>query len=121
MPEATTPNTGSIPRRERRHNRRVALSLELRIRPLGFGDTPFEEVRTTLNVSRNAIYFLTSLNSYHKGMRLLITSAHGPYVGSGKWEDTGEVTRIEHRRDGRYGVAVLLTAPSRLALSRNRP
>lgn len=103
------------PAGERRGKRRVGVSLELRIRPLEFSDGNFEEVGTTLNASRNALYFFTKLDRYYRGMRLRITSPYGPFAGSGNWEDTGEVVRVQRRGDG-YGVAVLLSPSSHLGI-----
>ncbi len=111
--EAAQP--ASVPARERRGKRRVGVSLELRIRPLEFSDGNFEEVRTTLNASRSALYFCTQLDRYYRGMRLRITSPYGPFAGSGNWEDTGEVVRVHRRGDG-FGVAVLLSPSSYLAM-----
>lgn len=110
----------SAPGRERRRNRRAAVCQEVRVRPVDSKDGDFEEVRSTLNASRAAIYFLTSLDRYCRGMRLRITSPYGPFAGSGSWEDTGEVVRVDHRADGRYGVAVMLSARSHLATSGGR-
>ena len=92
--EIKTPQPASVPAQERRGKRRVSVSLQLRIRPLEFSDRNFEEVRTTLNASRNALYFFTKLDHYYSGMRLRITSAYGPFAGSGNWEDTGKVVRV---------------------------
>ncbi len=110
-----TPQSACVPAGERRGKRRVGVSLELRIRPLEFSDGNFEEVRTTLNASRNALYFCTKLDRYYRGMRLRITSPYGPFAGSGSWEDTGEVVRVHRREDG-FGVAVLLSPSSYLAI-----
>ena len=50
-------------------------------------------------------------------MRLWVASAHGPSTGSDSWKDLGQVARVDCRPDGRYGVAVVLSAPSHLATS----
>ena len=115
-PETSQP---SVPAQERRGKRRVRVSLQLRIRPLEFSDGNFEEVQTTLNVSCSALYFFTKLDRYYKGMRLRIMSAYGPFAGSGSWEDTGEVVRVHHKGDG-FGVAVLLSPSSHLAIAGRR-
>ena len=112
--EIETPQLASVPAQERRGKRRVGVSLELRIRPLEFSDGNLEEVRTTLNASRRALYFFTKLDRYYRGMRLRITSPYGPFAGSGNWEDTGEVVRVHRRGDG-FGVAVLLLSSRHLA------
>jgi hypothetical protein len=113
--EVKTATPTSAPAEDRRRNRRVPVSLEVRVRPADFSDGDFEDVRTTQNVSRGALYFLTSLDRYYKGMRLWVASAHGPIPDSDNWKDLGQVARVDHRPDGRYGVAVVLSAPSHLA------
>ncbi len=113
--EMETAQPACVPAGERRGKRRVGVSLQLRIRPLEFSDGNFEEVGTTLNASRNALYFFTRLDRYYRGMRLRITSPYGPFTGSGNWEDTGEVVRVHRRGDG-FGVAVLLSPSSHLAM-----
>jgi len=115
--EVKTASAASAPAEDHRRNRRVPVSLEVRVRPVDFSDGDFEEFRTTQNVSRGALYFLTSLDRYYKGMRLWVASAHGPSTGSDSWKDLGQVARVDCRPDGRYGVAVVLSAPSHLATS----
>jgi len=105
-PESLT--VGSA-RPERRQNRRAGLSLQVRVRTADFHDGTFEEVRTTENASRKAIYFFTTHDRYYKGMRLRVTSPYDPKAGAGNLEQEGEVVRV-HRREGGYGVAVALGA-----------
>src|SRR5260370_4887488 len=112
--ELEAPQPASGRDHERRRNRRVGVSLQVCLRPLEFSDGSFEEVRTTLNASRSALYFFTKLDRYYKGMRLRITSPYGPFTGSGNWEDTGEVVRVHRKVDG-FGVAVLLSSHRNLA------
>jgi len=113
--EVRTASATSTRAENRRRNRRVPVSLEVRVLPADFGDGDFGELRTTQNVSRGALYFLTSLDRYYKGMRLWVAPAHGPKTGSDNWKDLGQVVRVDCRPDGRYGVAVVLSAPRHLA------
>ena len=113
--EVRTASATSTRAESRRRNRRVPVSLEVRVLPADFGDGDFGELRTTQNVSRGALYFLTSLDRYYKGMRLWVAPAHGPKTGSDNWKDLGQVVRVDCRPDGRYGVAVVLSAPRHLA------
>ncbi len=113
--EVKTASATSDRAENRRRNRRVPVSLEVRVRPADFGAGDFEEFQTTQNVSRGALYFLTPLHRYHKGMRLWVASAHGPTTGSDNWKDLGQVVRVDCRPDGRYGVAVVLSGPRHLA------
>ncbi len=115
--DVTTTSTTSARTEDRRRNRRVPVSRDVRVRPADARDGDFEEFRTTQNVSRGALYFLTSLHRYYKGMRLWVASAHEPTTGSDNWKDLGQVARVDCRPDGQYGVAVVLSAPSHLATS----
>lgn len=114
--EDKTPAAPSAAVTERRRVRRAGVSLQVRLRPFYLSDGNFEEVRTTLNASRMGFFFVTPRDYYHKGMRVRITSAYGSFAGSANWEDTGEVIRVQRREDG-FGVAVLLSPASHLALS----
>ncbi len=60
---------------ERRQRRRARVSREMRIRAADFNDGNFEEVCSTVNFSRDGLYFLTPRDRYRVGMRLRITSA----------------------------------------------
>lgn len=98
---------------ERRQRGRVRVSLELRLRAADFSDGSFEEVRSTLNASRDGFYFFTPHDRYYEGMRLLVTPASA--LSTDTYERAGEVVRA-HRRGTGFGVAVVFfkhsTAPS---------
>jgi hypothetical protein len=113
--EIESSQSACTPAYERRGKRRVSVSLQLRIRPLEFSDGNFEEVRTTLNLTRNSLYFFSRLDRYCRSMRLRITPAYAPLPGSENWEDRGEVVRVHRTGDG-FGVAVLLSPSSQLAI-----
>ena len=94
---------------ERRKQTRAGVNLAVRVRPAEAKDGDFEEVRGTLNASDQGLYFTTASKCYYPGMRLRVTF---PYNSSEdtltSWEDSAEVTRADHLKDGRFGVAVLL-------------
>jgi hypothetical protein len=97
----------SVRAEERRGKRRVAVSLQVRLRPVEFSDGNFEEIKMTLNASRNALFFFTQSERFYKGMRLRVTFPYNPSGESGNLEGTGEVVRV-HPREGGFGVAVRL-------------
>ena len=105
--------------------RRAGISLQMRIRSADFNDGNFEEVRTTQNASRKAVYFFTKLNRYYKGMRVRVTSPYDPDAGAGNLEQIGEVVRVQRKGD-MYGVAIALssygyTAPTPAAMANTSP
>jgi len=89
--------------------RRAGISLQVRIRSADFNDGNFDEMRMTQNASRKAIYFLTTLDRYYKGMRVRVTSPYEPGGGASNLEQIGEVARVHKRHDG-YGVAITILA-----------
>ena len=108
-PPIQLPQAGAASKQtERRQMRRAGISLLVRVRTADFTDGNFEEVRTTQNASRKAVYFVTHVDRYYKGMRVRITSPYDPNNGSGNLEQAGEVVRV-HRRDVGYGVAIALS------------
>jgi len=72
----------------------------VRIRTADFNDGTFEEVKMTQNASRKALYFITQLDRYYKGMRVRVTSPYDPGAGAANLEQVGEVARVHRRADG---------------------
>ena len=101
-------------REERRQMRRAGVSLQVRLCSIDTVGDQFEEVRTTLNATRKAIYFFTTLDRYRKGLRLRVMSPYNPEAGAANLEQFGEVVRVHRRNDG-FGVAVALLTSARLA------
>ena len=106
-------STQSVPepakRPERRQMRRAGIALLVRVRAADFHDGNFDEVQTTQNASRKAIYFFTKLDRYYKGMRVRVTSPYDPNAGAANLEQIGEVARV-HRREAGFGVAIAMVA-----------
>jgi PilZ domain len=118
MPErstitATESGLPPVTREERRKIRRVGVNMQVRIRTADAEDGDFEEIRTTQNASRKAVYFFTPLNGYYKGMKLRVTFPYDAQA-SANLEQTGEVVRV-HRKGTGFGVAVALKAESESA------
>jgi hypothetical protein len=90
---------------ERRTTRREKLAHPVRVRPVGRRHG--EEVRATVNFSRGGIYFTTCLQHYDLGMHVELAF---PYrEGEPVFRTTiAEVTRLERRAGGKWGVAVRL-------------
>jgi hypothetical protein len=77
----------------------------LRIRP---AESQYaEEIRPTLNVDRDGLYFATSIGHYFSGMNVYV----GPEFRSSdpaNREKQGTVFRVDKLKEGRWGVAVRL-------------
>jgi PilZ domain-containing protein len=90
---------------DRRRRKRVGLSLPTRIRPFDPRCIHLEEVRPTLDFSRNGLYFVTSRNHYSVGMRVLLTFPYSEKAPIQR-EFLGKIVRIEKFPDGSGGIAV---------------
>jgi len=64
-----------------------------------------KEVCTTENVSKNGLYFKTSLGHYYAGMNVCVARNFQP-TDPIYCEEAAKVVRVERINDGRWGVAI---------------
>lgn len=89
-----------------RRSPRVKISEPVHLRP---SDTEYgEEVRTTLNASRDGLYFTTWAEHYYEGMRMLVTFPYCSWNDRLNTQYLAEVLRVERLSAGNFGVAVRL-------------
>ena len=82
---------------------RESLSEPVRVRPC---DPQYpEEICTTMNVSRNGLYFVTSTEHYFIGMNVIVALNFGPDDAKHR-EQIGDVVRMERLDGNRWGVAI---------------
>jgi|SRR5665213_133042 len=95
---------------DRRISSRTRESETVRIRPV---ESKYpDEIRMTLNVSWDGLYFATSIGHYFPGMVVYITRNY-PANDPTRKEELGSVLRVDQLRYGRWGVAVHLPRPVR--------
>src|ERR1700693_4715663 len=95
--------------KERREDRHISSlinqSQTIRIRPV---ESKYaEEVRPTLNVTWDGLYFATSIGHYFSGMNVYVARD----FQSSAWvihDKQGTVLRADNLKEGRWGVAVNL-------------
>ena len=96
------------PYSEHRKSRRVKMAKPVRVRPSDPLEDHFEDTPTSVNASKEGIYFISRRKGYYKGMRVFVTfpftSPHDPM----NLEYVAEVVRIEELPNGKSGVAVHL-------------
>ena len=92
---------------DRRIKRRVKIAQPVRVRPSEPG-FHFDEVRATINVCRDGVYFSTDENYYKKGMRVFVTMPYSDAPGAINLEYIGEVVRVDKLTYNQWGVAVHL-------------
>ncbi len=98
-----TQHTQEKPRR-----RRVKMSRTVRVRPSSASDRHFEEVRPTVSVSPDGIYFTTWQDFYYKGMQVLVTVPYSTRPDPAQCEYVGEVLGVDELGPYRRGVAIRL-------------
>jgi hypothetical protein len=107
-----TPTTGGPAARsahsERRITRRCKISQLMRIRPSDPEKDHFEDLRSTMSVSRNGVYFQTSEQGYELGMRLFITMPYSQEPAAMNREYLAEVVRMDLRPNGLTGIGIKL-------------
>jgi hypothetical protein len=89
--------------KESRLTPRENLSEPVLIRPC---DNQYpEEICTSVNVSRNGLYLVTSADYYFVGMNVIVTLNFGPDDPMHR-EQIGDVVRVEKLDDDKWGVAI---------------
>ena len=97
-------------REDRRISSRTKESETIHIRP---AESKYpDEIRMTLNISWDGLYFATSIGHYFPGMVVYITRDYRTNDPARK-EEQGSVMRVDKLREGRWGVAVHLPRPVR--------
>jgi hypothetical protein len=100
------PAAGETQYPQKRRSRRVKMSRPVRVRPSEPRDDHFEDLITSVNASKEGIYFHSRRAGYYKGMRVFVTfpytSGHDPMNS----DYVAEVVRVETLPNGRFGVAV---------------
>jgi len=87
--------------------RRVKMSRQVRVRPSDPADAFFDEVRSTVSVSPDGLFFTTLCKSYYPGMRLFVTYPHVPQATDQRENEyLSEVVSVRKVDDYRMGVAV---------------
>jgi hypothetical protein len=93
---------------EKRTNPRAKLARKLRVRPSDVYEDDFEEVATSINVSKRGIYFQTDLPTYRVALRLFVTYPFTSVDDPMKTEWIGEVMRVDTLPNNKHGIAVHL-------------
>lgn len=93
---------------EKRINPRAKLARKLRVRPSDAYEDNFEEIATSINVSKRGIYFQTELPSYRVALRLFVTYPFTSLNDPMKTEWLGEVVRVDNLPGNKHGIAIHL-------------
>src|ERR1700739_4828949 len=107
MGKAKAPTRGTAARTslaERRSSRRCKITQLMRIRPSDPELEPFDDIRSTLSVSRTGIFFQSSEAGYEVGMRLFVSMPYSNEPASMTREYLAEVVRRDPLPNGLFGI-----------------
>lgn len=93
---------------DNRASRRAKNARPVRVRPSEPRDDHFEDVPTSVNASKEGLYFVSRLHSYYPGMRVFVTFPYSSPHDPMNCEYVGQVLRVEKLENGKTGVAVHL-------------
>lgn len=94
---------------ERRRRKRVKVSAQVRVRATDTKVPAFEEVATTIDVSRDGILFSTSRQDFRKGMSVGVTFPFSTAPNALNSEQPAEVVRVSDLGNGQCGIAIQFT------------
>ena len=92
--------------KERRGNRRCKITQLMRIRPSDPNKERFEDMRSSVSVSRSGIFFQSSERGYEVGMRLFVTMPYSQDPASIAREYLAEVVRRDALPTGMFGIGM---------------
>src|ERR1700739_1535647 len=96
----------TIAAKEYRLTPRENLSEPVRVRPC---DSQYpEEICTSVNVSRNGLYLVTSTDYYFVGMNVIVTLNFGPDDPMHR-ERIGDVVRVDKLEGDKWGRAIRIS------------
>jgi hypothetical protein len=93
---------------ENRSNPRAKLGRKLRVRPSDGNEEDFEEIATSVNLSKRGIYFHSELQSYRVALRLFVTYPFTSLNDPMKTEWVAEVVRVDELPANKRGIAIHL-------------
>jgi len=101
-----TPPKQPLSNTERRGSRRCKITQLMRIRPSDPNKERFEDIRSSVSVSRSGIFFQSSERGYEVGMRLFVTMPYSQDPASIAREYLAEVVRRDVLPTGMFGIGM---------------
>lgn len=89
---------------ERRGSRRCKMTQLMRIRPSDPERDPFDDIRSSVSVSRSGVYFHSSETGYEVGLRLFVSMPYSKEPAALVREYLAEVVRRDDLPNGLFGI-----------------
>jgi CheY-like chemotaxis protein len=93
---------------ERRRRRRAKITAQVHVRASNVRGS-FEEVCTSVDISRDGLLFLAAQPGYGKGQRIDVTFPYSAAPGAFNQAQPAEVLRVSLQDDGKFAVAIHFT------------
>ena len=103
-----------------RRSRRAKIARTLRVRPSEPRDEHFEDLSTSINASKEGIFFSTRRATYYPGMRVFVTFPYSSPYDPMNCEYVAQVVRVDKLPNGKFGVAVNLLMTVNYAGSKSK-
>lgn len=94
---------------ERRRRRRAKISAQVHLRALSSPE-PFDEVCTTVDVSRDGLLISTARAGYWKGQQLSVTFPYSTATAALNQSQPAEVVRVSQKTDGKFSIGIQFVA-----------
>lgn len=101
---------------ERRRRRRAKISAQVHVR---FTASGFEEICTSIDVSRDGLLFATARPSYSIGQAVEVTFPYSASAAALNKPEPAEVVRINEQSAGRFAVAIQFVAAKSASANRS--
>ena len=88
-----------------RTRKRLKVSLPVHVRPFDARFTEIEDVGQVVDLTRDGLYFKTSMPHYFVGMRLIVTFPFGEKISAHR-KFLASVVRLEQLENDARGIAV---------------
>lgn len=99
---------------ERRRRKRAKISAQVHVRAVGFQES-FEEVCTSIDVSRDGLLFVAARAGYSTAQHLEVTFPYSTAASALNQSQNAEVVRVSEQGDGLFAVAVHFAAAKSIA------
>lgn len=99
---------------ERRRRKRARMSAQVRVRAVN-SPTAFEEVCTSVDVSRDGLLFVSSHSGYWKGQPLEVVFPYSTAASALNHPQPAEVARVFEQGPGLFGIGVQFAIAKRAA------
>ena len=114
--QSSAASSSSFKGSERRRRRRAKISAQVHVR---FTASGFEEICTSIDVSRDGLLFTTTRPSYTMGQAVEVTFPYSASAAALNKPEPAEVVRITEPSAGRFAVAVQFVAAKNTSANRS--